>query len=65
VGAFHISLWCSLWLPHDLQVFHERLKALEAHVDKDGIVLKKNRVMGPATQKERREAFAENRLGMQ
>src|SRR6202161_4139931 len=43
----------------DLEVFDKRLKALEARIAQDGIILTEAQVIAMERKKERREAFGE------
>jgi len=49
----------SVWLRHNLEVFDKRLKSLEAHIAKDGLVLTEAQVIAMERKKEKREAFGE------
>jgi transposase InsO family protein len=49
----------SVWLRHDLEVFYKRLKSLEAHIAKDGLVLTEAQLIAMERKKEKREAFGE------
>lgn len=49
----------SVWLRHDLEVFDKRLKALEARMTQDGIILTEAQMIAIERKKERREAHGE------
>jgi transposase InsO family protein len=49
----------SVWQRHDLEVFDKRLKALEARIAQDGLILTEAQLMAMERKRERREAFGE------
>lgn len=49
----------SVWQRHDLEVFDKRLKALEARMAQDGIILTEAQMIALERKKEKREALGE------
>jgi transposase InsO family protein len=48
-----------VWQRHDLEVFDKRLRALEAHVAQDGLILTEAQMIAMERKKEKREAIGE------
>ena len=51
--------WCAIWLRHDLAHFKARLKALEAKVAEEGIILTECQIQAPEKKKLDDEAWGE------
>lgn len=49
----------SVWQRHDLEIFDKRLKALEARMAQDGVILTEAQLMALERKKEKREATGE------
>lgn len=49
----------SVWLRNNLEVFDKRLKALEARIAQDGLILTEAQLLAIERKKEKREAFGE------
>lgn len=49
----------SVWQRHDLEVFNKRLKALEARIAQDGIILTEAQMIALERKQEKREALGE------
>lgn len=48
-----------VWQRHDLEIFEKRLKALEARIAQDGVILTEAQMMALERKKEKREALGE------
>jgi transposase InsO family protein len=48
-----------VWQRHDLEIFDKRLKALEARVAQDGIILTEAQIIAMERKKEKQEAYGE------